>query len=117
MERRSAGGKGHIMTEQQSDDDLLASLVHALRQRRQAARSWQALSEQHEATIQAQREALDRQERASAELRAALERYTNADDCEYGAGPPCPGDVGVPQCMYCQARAALAARNAGEGET
>jgi hypothetical protein len=36
-------------------------------------------------------------------LEAALIRYVNVDTCEYGDGPPCPGDEGVTECCYCQA--------------
>ena len=38
---------------------------------------------------------------------AALIRYTNGDSCEYGDGPPCPGDEGATECCYCQAMGVL----------
>ena len=50
-------------------------------------------------------------------LRDALGRYVSADDCEYGDGPPCPGDTGVPLCMYCQAVDALAAQHEDGDDT
>ena len=81
------------LTENQGTIDLLrADLTAACVDRDRALKRWRDVCDALEA------------------MRDALQRYVNADDCEYGNGPPCPGDVGVSQCMYCQASAALVAR-------
>lgn len=45
---------------------------------------------------------------AAPDLLAALQRYVDSDDCEFGDGDPCPGDIAMPICRWHQARAAIA---------